>query len=236
MKPSPLIKRPFNKDCFTNLMKCAKGPARSKAVFAQECGLSVGYISKCFNNKLTTPPNPNTLEKIALHAVGGVDFVDLLEACGYDPRDFLSREIMAPTKCLIHFMSFMHHSKFAWMKAPLSETADFPGFAFEIIDEEISYWFLDAESIIRNDKEKSFESIINIYGKLASFSQGIVKYSFFTDSEYMFNEIINNLAPPCLLHCYVSIVLVKEDIFSEEVYLTSAIPVSEEHLEMFSIK
>lgn len=73
----------FDKSRFAALLIKAVGTQTQKK-FATDCGLSPEHLSRMINQKITSPPSLNSLEKIANYAQNQVQLNDLLFACGYD--------------------------------------------------------------------------------------------------------------------------------------------------------
>ncbi|ADQ06470.1 immunity repressor protein (phage-related protein) [Caldicellulosiruptor hydrothermalis 108] len=72
----------FDKKEFARLLELAKGD-RSINEYAKECGVSSAHISRLLRCLLDTPPNPETIKKIASKAKNGVTYEDLMKAAGH---------------------------------------------------------------------------------------------------------------------------------------------------------
>lgn len=73
----------FNKTKFALLLKRAKGAERSINQYAIDSGISAAHISRLMRGLLDTPPTPQTIEKLAEFAYGGVTYEQFMEAAGY---------------------------------------------------------------------------------------------------------------------------------------------------------
>jgi transcriptional regulator with XRE-family HTH domain len=76
---------------FRNLLMSAIGKDRKKQEFAFSAGLSVSHLSRLLNNDDIHRPSRSTLRKIALASNGKVDYLDLLQSCGYSADQSLNR-------------------------------------------------------------------------------------------------------------------------------------------------
>lgn len=72
----------FNTELLSNLIKRAQGDI-SLNNFAKKCKISSSTLSRMINKKNTCPPEPSTLQKIAMGADNGVTYDDLMTAAGY---------------------------------------------------------------------------------------------------------------------------------------------------------
>lgn len=73
----------IDKNKFALLLRKAKGPERSLNQYAIDSGVSSAHISRLLRGLLDTPPTPQTIEKLAEHAFGGVTYEQFMEAAGY---------------------------------------------------------------------------------------------------------------------------------------------------------
>lgn len=72
----------FNKNYFASLINQAIG-ARSLNEYARQTGVSAAHISRLARALLDTPPNPQTIKKLAEYAYNEVSYHDLMNAAGY---------------------------------------------------------------------------------------------------------------------------------------------------------
>ena len=80
----------FNKERFAELLGKAKGD-RSLNQFALHADVSSAHVSRLMRQKLSTPPSPETIKKLASKAHNGVTYELLMEAAGHWERgaDFI---------------------------------------------------------------------------------------------------------------------------------------------------
>lgn len=72
----------FDKAKLSALVKQAVGSTQQK-VFAEKIQLSREHLSRIINGKYNSPPEIETIKKIASNAMNGVTYFELLEAAGY---------------------------------------------------------------------------------------------------------------------------------------------------------
>lgn len=72
----------FNQTEFARLLELARGN-RSINAYARDAGLTGAHISRLIRCLLSTPPTPQTLEKLANCAYNGVSYQDFMQAAGY---------------------------------------------------------------------------------------------------------------------------------------------------------
>lgn len=75
----------FDKSNFAYLLKRALG-RRSINEYASASGISAAHISRLMRGLLDSPPTPQTIEKLAKYAHGGVTYDQFMEAAGYGAR------------------------------------------------------------------------------------------------------------------------------------------------------
>lgn len=73
----------FDKNKFAMLLKRARGAERSINQYAMDSGISSAHISRLIRGLLDAPPTPQTIEKLAEFAYGGVTYEQFMEAAGY---------------------------------------------------------------------------------------------------------------------------------------------------------
>jgi len=76
----------FDKVHFKNILETALGK-RTKEEYSKDSGVSRGYISKCINMKISNPPSPEILKRLASKAHNNVTYEDLMRAAGYIDTD-----------------------------------------------------------------------------------------------------------------------------------------------------
>lgn len=72
----------FDKQAFARLLKLAKGN-RSINQYALHSGVSAAHISRLMRGKLTSPPTPQTIKRLADHAYNEITYEQLMAAAGY---------------------------------------------------------------------------------------------------------------------------------------------------------
>jgi len=72
----------FNREEFAHLLEKARGN-RSINAYAREVGLTGAHLSRLGRGLLTTPPTPQTIDKLASGAANGVSYQDFMQAAGY---------------------------------------------------------------------------------------------------------------------------------------------------------
>ena len=72
----------FNKNKFAQLVIKAKGK-RSINEYGNQSGISPAHISRLSRSLLKSPPNPQTIKKLADYVHNEVSYDDLMEAAGY---------------------------------------------------------------------------------------------------------------------------------------------------------
>lgn len=72
----------FDKNRFAALINQAIGE-RSLNEYARQTGVSAAHISRLARALLDTPPNPQTIKKLADFAVNNISYNDLMNAAGY---------------------------------------------------------------------------------------------------------------------------------------------------------
>ncbi|MCL5290225.1 MAG: DNA-binding protein [Firmicutes bacterium] len=72
----------FDKNGFARLLKTAKGN-RSINKYAGDSGVTSAHISRLLREKIDTPPNPDTIKKLAEAAGNNVTYEELMVAAGH---------------------------------------------------------------------------------------------------------------------------------------------------------
>lgn len=73
----------FNKERFANVLKQINSKYASMTEFSKSADFDRTYISKGINLKLSNPPTPDILKKIANSSKGVVTYIELMYICGY---------------------------------------------------------------------------------------------------------------------------------------------------------
>lgn len=72
----------FNKKLFSELLLKIKGN-RTLTKFAEETHSSIAHLSRMINEKLDSPPSPETIKKLLFNKYGEVTYEELMVAAGY---------------------------------------------------------------------------------------------------------------------------------------------------------
>ncbi|MFZ5645454.1 MAG: hypothetical protein ACOY46_17975 [Bacillota bacterium] len=72
----------FDKNRFAHLLKMAQGN-RSINKYAGDSGITSAHISRLLREKIDTPPNPDTIKKLAEAAGNNVTYEELMVAAGH---------------------------------------------------------------------------------------------------------------------------------------------------------
>lgn len=114
----------FNPTLLSYLVKKAQGD-RKLTAFAKICGVSAGNLSKIISQKDNQAPKPETLQKIANHALNGVTYNDLVMAAGYNFDTSTGDENMMVLEKIKQIRDFMINSpeKIIDDNGPMSSTA-----------------------------------------------------------------------------------------------------------------
>lgn len=72
----------FDKSQFAELLLAAKG-SRSLRNYAKLSDISAAHLSRLSRALVDSPPTPDTLRKLAVHAENGVILKDMMHVCGY---------------------------------------------------------------------------------------------------------------------------------------------------------
>ena len=215
MRRKELTDYPFNKDCFSETIKKARGD-RSQAKFAEDCDLSYAYLNKYANGKLTYAPTIGTIKKIAV-ATKSVSYEELLIAAGYDAEKYKDdRPVEVARKDFFHpiFLG-MANSSYDWRIESKGYMDNEP---FEIIIErnEVSKWFF--VPVTKSDITK--EEIQSILMGQPKFTPGS-KVSFITDNKEIF-DVLKGIDFSLLSLC-ISVVRVIGSEIEEEISLKTAL-------------
>lgn len=73
----------FNQDKFANILKKINESYDTMTDFGKSASFDRTYISKYINKKLSNPPTPKILEKIAKASKGITTYSELMQICGY---------------------------------------------------------------------------------------------------------------------------------------------------------
>ena len=73
----------FNKDKFSNILKTIVNNYDSITDFTNNAGVDRSYISKYINKRISSPPHPKILSRIAVASKGETTYEELMKICGY---------------------------------------------------------------------------------------------------------------------------------------------------------
>ncbi len=73
----------FDKYKFSKILNTIYKTYNNQRDFAEATGVNRSYLSQYINQKLDNPPSPKVLEKIADASKGLIDYIDLMQICGY---------------------------------------------------------------------------------------------------------------------------------------------------------
>lgn len=242
----------FNIDTYAELLSKAQG-GRSQTEFAKNCGLSVAYICKHLNKRISTPPIPSTLKKIAAVAANGISYEDLLDAAGYDASKYTTKtSIVTSDEWLnatnhIQFEKLgiatitgeLSHHNLKWSLNGKTDTSiKSYDLDVELSGNKLTHWyfnFLTSEPKAVIDENSAFlNRIYAYYGHLVMMPAGITtKYSFVTDSEIVYDSLKSHA--PTALAMYVSIILIDTTYLSviKEEYVKTAFSDNVENIFSF---
>ena len=213
----------FRIDEYASLLLKAQG-GRTQTEFANDCGLSVAYICKHLNKRITKSPIPSTLKKIAAVAANGVTYADLLDAAGYNPDKYVSgannvdENNSSSTKNLEYeklapaiITTALTKSNINWRVKGKSNGNTSYDLDVEIADNKISHWYFSFLSTAPEPHKSEVESFLNrmyaYYGRLILLPSGITtKYSFVTDSTSIYDALKDN--QPTAAALYISVILI----------------------------
>lgn len=93
----------FNKENFSRILREINSTYSSMTEFAQKASFDRTYISKYINMKLSNPPTPKILEKLANSSNGVVSYAELMYLCGYYDRNYslinsIEKDVLAEYK------------------------------------------------------------------------------------------------------------------------------------------
>lgn len=127
----------FDKSALSILLKRALGNRTQKS-FAEDIQISKEHLSRLVNQKRDTPPNIDTLNKIALNSQNRVSVRELLSACGYNPNTLA---VPAATNHMMEaIMLALSHSPYAFSKHSCDST-DFYQMILQFSGGSLDRWY-----------------------------------------------------------------------------------------------
>lgn len=209
----------FNRQQLSDLLVLAQG-VRTRTQFAKDCGISLPHLSNCINGRITTPPIPSTLKKIADCAANQVSFAELLDAAGYNVAAYIhdpSRKLLSSNIKLTQdefkriglgiITVALAHSAYEW--TAIAKKTPGTDLSVEVKGENPIQWSFQFLTNVPppNPRKAEFDRLWAYYARLALTSTGKrFMHSFVTESPELFDLLVEN--PPIALAMYVSVVLI----------------------------
>lgn len=229
---------------FSILLNRARG-TRTQSKYAEDCKVSLSYISKLINQKMSMPPIPSTIRKFASHAENDVTYEDLMDAAGYDSEKHTERNTQPKqirkkiTQELLYGVAAISNplifSDLAMMNLPPKRRNGFDiGKKIEN-SKDLNTWYFKFISGF-DSNSNILQSVYNLYGMLAAASfEEKTKISIFTNSEDAY-ELIREI-PPVKLPIYMSVILTskKQIKVIREEYLETMLPLTDELKTKFNL-
>ena len=156
----------FDLVTFAILLEKAKGD-RTINKYAESVGISAAHISRLLRKLVSTPPSPDTINKLCSGAANGVTYSELMLAAGH--IDDMSEEISTENrrvqtienrkKFFQIILSDLYTRDFDWN---LNKTINGPiDLMIEIGNWEYSKWYIQIKPCVTS------RTIFNIYGEIA---------------------------------------------------------------------
>ena len=202
----------FNQDKFANILKKINESYDTMTDFGKSASFDRTYISKYINKKLSNPPTPKILEKIAKASKGITTYSELMQICGYININEYDSEIS------IYARNNKIDRKVDILTdlSNCEELSDVEEKAFN----EISNIIID---YTKDDKKINLDSIISsqdcIYNNLTSTEQkNVLKYlnALLATKNYIENEYIDELGNPVVKIPLLGVVKAGYDYLAQE--------------------
>lgn len=202
----------FNQDKFANILKKINENYNTMTDFGKSASFDRTYISKYINKKLSNPPTPKILEKIAKASKGITTYSELMQICGYININEYDNEIPIYARNnkidrKVNILTDLSNCQ---------ELSDVEEKAFN----EISNIIID---YTRNDKKINLDSIIStqdcLYNNLTSIEQkNVLKYlkALLATKNYIENEYTDELGNPVVKIPLLGIVKAGYDYLAQE--------------------
>ena len=228
----------FNRQQLSDLLVLAQG-VRTRTQFAKDCGISLPHLSNCINGRITTPPIPSTLKKIADCAANHVSFAELLDAAGYNVSAYVKapeRKLLSPYVkltqaeykkiCIGIITAALARSPYSWSMDGRA-VENFWDIHVDIAGTpKIRWGFLFLSDLPpENPNRSTLDRLGSYYAGLLQMQAGVkLVHSFVTESEELFDLMVKN--PPFALAMHVSVILVDTTTLSivKTVQLKTAFP------------
>lgn len=219
----------FDKSALSILLKRALGNRTQKS-FAEDIQISKEHLSRLVNQKRDTPPNIDTLNKIALNSQNRVSVRELLSACGYDPNTLA---VPAATSHMIEaIMLALSHSPYAFSKHSCDST-DFYQMILQFSDGPLHRWyfhFLPDNTFAAADHELA----TNLLYLISKEMEPNNKISFVTSIPLLFQYYMEHR--PYNLDLNFSLILINEYTLtvSKEIVLQTACSLQTDALDNYT--
>ena len=209
----------FNKARFAYLLNKAKGN-RSINKYATETNVSVSHISRLLRELLDSPPNPETISKLASKANNGVTYKDLMIAAGYINEEIVEVEYspqdkqMAMKQIEENFFQIisttLYNESFQWSIHNIKNERFYPDMVICMDHKQYTRWFLEFRPTL-NEKRTFFPmNFIRLYGQIAMIELKTTdKFSIVVNSTKEYENIIQN--PPKSLRANLFVMLIDLD-------------------------
>ena len=230
----------FKKEKYAEVLRRAIGD-RSIATFSKDVGISTGYVSRYLNLKCDVTPTITTIRKIA-NATKMVTYAELLEAAGYDSEKYLEfeeddKELFDegnPSGFMSYFTSVFSavtRADFNWMFSSVASNGKEP-FSLQIDGAPFGIWYF----IPVNKVDVSKADIMEVLsGKDDFIVEQNSKISFMTASKIIYEELMKMEFGIFSVHISVIFVNPESGNIIEENYLNTAIRLTKEEKEKYSI-
>ncbi len=223
----------YDMDEFTALFKKACGN-RTQMQFAQDSGMSGAFVSRYMKQHYAKPPIPSTLKKIAAVAANGVTFEDLMKCAGYDLnkynhmgnfQELYYANIYEPfaQSSMKRIKGILDKKQIKYFESAVNSESN--SLNISLKNKRPYRWyfrFLPVKDVELNGKDLARDELIySGYGRIAAHSPfEMAKYSFVTDSEYIYYGLMNK--PASQLTACVTVILVNNNFMVEDEQLVSA--------------
>lgn len=239
----------FDKDAFTALLIKAKA-GKKQIDFANEIGVSKGYLCKYLNGRFEKPPVPSTLKKIADHCDNRVSFAELLQAAGYSPEKYFAS---SNSNAFLNFdgnlrsysLSLITTAIDCYMGSTLDRDKMMLTFKEDIYaamvifeDKPYSFWQFIPFSPIEDDENSiTTRELTNYIGNSILNDPASTKsvYTFVTDSETTYQSLKKMSFPTLISPCSVMLVNTDNNSLIKYSFLKTAFTLEENVEKTYSL-
>lgn len=209
----------FNKPTFAYLLNKAKGD-RSINKYADETNVSVSHISRLLRELLDSPPNPETISKLASKADNEVTYKDLMVAAGYingetieteySPQDRQIALKQIEKKFFQIISTALYNESFQWSMHNIRNEHFYPDMVVCMEHQQYSRWFLEFRPSLDEDRPLFVMNLIRLYGKIAMVElEETDKLSIVVNNAKEYDNIIQN--PPKSIRGNLYVMLIDLD-------------------------